>query len=107
MAIVYTKKEKKSIIIRSILFVLVIVLFGVALTFLILNTRTKPGMKKIDATTTQISRAPSSYTLYYYLENTEREKASDMQNRVIAAYSEAIDTMLPLLDAFSLSVFSK
>ena len=98
MAVIYTKKEKKSIIIRSILFVLVIILFGVALTFLILNTRTKSGMKKIDATTTQISRAPSSYSLYYVLEDVEGMKASDMENRVIAAYSEAIDTMLPLLD---------
>lgn len=98
MAIIYTKKEKKSIIIRSILFVTVIILFGVALTFLILNARTKPGMKRIDATTTQISRAPSTYNLYYLLEDTEVEKASDMQNRVIAAYSEAIDTILPLLD---------
>ncbi|MCR5113362.1 MAG: hypothetical protein K6A63_05440 [Acholeplasmatales bacterium] len=98
MAVVYTPKEKRNIIIRIVLVVAVLLVAGFLLVFGLSKMKTKPGFAEITADYSNISYASYSYKLSYYVDDTDGS-ISKTQTNLTKLYSETIDKAYQLTDS--------
>lgn len=99
MAVIYTPQQKKNLIIRLILFILVLVCFGVFIAIAVSSFRAKEGLKEIKADYSTAVGNPDDYKLYYYLEKNDKFTIAQMEKEVATIYSNAVDEIFPLLDS--------
>ena len=68
MAVVYTKAEKKNIIIRVSLLVALLIVLVVVIVIIVNSSKTKPGIVNISNDSSKHSGQLSDFDLNYYLE---------------------------------------
>ena len=88
MAVVYTKAEKKNIIIRVSLLVALLIVLVVVIVIIVNSSKTKPGIVKISNDSSKHSGQLSDFDFNYYL---EEENLAKNQIQLERYYGEAFD----------------
>lgn len=99
MAVIYTKKQKKSIIIRVSLLVALLIVIVTCVVLIFNSMKTAEGYQEIKAENATISEASGDYKLEYYVDSSNGNTIAANNSILNTLYSKLTDKAYSLLSS--------
>ena len=101
MAVVFTKKEKRSIIIRIVLIILLLGVIIASIIGIVHSVKVKRGFNRIESDYSTLQSLSEEFEFYYYLDDDNLGSVSKNRTEYTKLYSSSIEKIYMLLDSYN------